>query len=136
VCVCVWLGGQKHASDANVHWCGLESGIPRYCVDAQVANPGFPGTWSVSFKQDNNSVTLTVVRPLFHATHPISTSGTTSAIYATGPSSASNPMTKHGKVKGVSPAVVVVGLEAPFSFVPTKHSMSLTLVAGFELPGC
>jgi hypothetical protein len=105
-------------------------------VDAQVANPGFPGTWSVSFKQDSSSVTLTVVRPLFHATHPISTSGTTSAIYATGPSSASNPMSKHGKVKGVSPAVVVVGLEAPFSFVPRQNSLLSTLVVCFELRIC
>jgi hypothetical protein len=73
--------------------------LPRAC---QAANPGFSGSTFTSFSQTGSSVTLTVIRPLEHATHPIKATGATSVIFATGPSSAEVPIEEHDDNKDVS----------------------------------
>jgi len=62
------------------------------CV--QVPSP-FGTGGALWFQQVGTTVTLTLVRPLVHATHAINTAGTTSVVYATGPSTATSPLGKH-----------------------------------------
>jgi hypothetical protein len=70
----------------------------------QVSNPGFSLPYLVEMSKDatGSSVTLRVVRPLDHPTHPISASdATTSFVFATGSSTALYPLGQHGSNKGV-----------------------------------
>jgi hypothetical protein len=66
-----------------------------------VPTPGFTIPYSLSFSTSGGVSTLTVVRPLAHASHAIQPTGPTSAVFATGPSSAGSPIQQHGSNKGV-----------------------------------
>ena len=68
------------------------------CV--QVPSP-FGTGGALWFQQVGTTVTLTLVRPLAHATHPISPSGATAVVFGTGPSTAGSPIQQHGSNKKV-----------------------------------
>ena len=66
-----------------------------------MANPGFYSPYLVEMRKDESTVTLRVVRPLAHATHPITPDESTAFVFATGPSAASSPLGQHGTNAGV-----------------------------------
>ena len=83
-------------------WHHAVSPVPASFVPCvQVPSP-FGTGGALWFQQVGTTVTLTLVRPLAHATHAINTAGTTSVVYATGPSTATSPLGKHVGGNGVS----------------------------------
>lgn len=75
----------------------------------QVTNLGFSLPWHVGYSQSSSSTTLTVVRPLAHATHPIPATGPAQVIFGTGPSSSKAAIGTHGSNKGVGAQTRRVG---------------------------
>jgi hypothetical protein len=64
-------------------------------------DPGFTaGASRVSFTQSGTSTTLVMVRPIAHDTWPISTTGPTNIVFASG---TGNSFGRHGSNHAVSP---------------------------------
>ncbi len=68
----------------------------------QAFDTGFVGGAKVAaeFSSTTGSVTLTVVRPVHHPTHPINTKGPTSVVFATG-NAVVGDLPQHGSNRGV-----------------------------------
>jgi hypothetical protein len=97
----------------------------------QTTTPGFTGGTFTAYSQTDTTVTLTVIRPLAHATHPIKATGATSVIFATGPSAFDVPIDQHddNRAVGVGTNMARAGgfearalLHFPQAVVPNPHS--------------
>jgi hypothetical protein len=77
--------------------------FPSLLLSAQASMPVFSGYHRVSMTKDSTSVTLQVVRPLAHDSHPIHIEdASTNFVFATGPSTAGVALGQHGSNRGVS----------------------------------